>query len=292
MGILTSLGRVYVVVVNIIFLVLGLSLLGGGLFIKFGDKYTQVWLNAAKEQLQTALSKTGVDQNSNVEIDMNALLGTVAISLIVIGAVLTILSFLGCVGACCKAKTALTVYVVICSVLLVVEIVGVILLYATDTIDDMAKTKLKSTITKSYSGLAGSDVTTVAWNIIMIQMKCCGVDGYKDFENGNSWDLKETTNPANKVRVLKMPVSCCKSLPQSDDLSCAQTVSDTLNYHDTGCYDKVWELTIANPGYAIGVLCGVGIFQLLLIVSGIAILVMNDDAKVRPAGRPQRREQW
>ncbi|WAR06510.1 hypothetical protein MAR_021879 [Mya arenaria] len=96
-------------------------------------------------------------------------------------------------------------------------------------------------------------ILTSLGRVYVVVMKCCGVDGYKDFENGNSWDLKETTNPANKVRVLKMPVSCCKSLPQSDDLSCAQTVSDTLNYHDT----------------------------LLLIVSGIAILVMNDDAKAQ-----------
>ncbi|KAH3692402.1 tetraspanin-1-like [Dreissena polymorpha] len=288
MGFFRSLGRTYIAVINLIFLILSLGLLIVGIVMRVGDKVTQKLMDKGTTKLEQALISSNLLAGANIDIDMNEFLKSAAIGVIVAGAILMVISIVGLVSALSKSACLLKLYIFICIVLLIGEIIIVILLYATSAIHKQLKKELKDGITNKYSGFSGSDVTTVIWNVVMIQGQCCGVDDYTDFKNGMAWDMTEKSGGVPKT--LKTPVACCVNLPASDNLACAETLSQSTNNYDNGCYDTYWNWTIGNKAYVAGVLSGVGIFQLLLIASGFGVLTMRDESKVNHSDR--RRGQW
>jgi hypothetical protein len=63
-------------------------------------------------------------------------------------------------------------------------------------------------------------------------MKCCGVDNYEDFTGASNWITDYTSNTPSVT--LKTPLACCKTLPTSEDFSCAgSSASSTDNYLNT-----------------------------------------------------------
>ncbi|XP_052804759.1 tetraspanin-1-like [Mya arenaria] len=294
MGALKTCGRILVVSVNIFFLFIGVVLFGAGMFLRFGKKYTDDYVQSAEEALKKALEDTGIGNSTDVDLDMNELLLTLSIVLICIGLFFGIISLLGVLGACCQIKCLLVMYVVICLAIAIAEVVCVILLYTDDTFADKIKTKLKDNIKTDYRGLGASDISSVSWNILMIKYGCCGVDAYTDFDNTEKWAHTETTNGVTKT--VATPVSCCKTLPSSEDLSCAQIpLLATENYLSEGCYQKAWEDTLGNAIYAAAILAGIGLLQILLIIGAIIVLCSggkDGKAKERPSsGKVLRKNQ-
>ncbi|WAR06582.1 hypothetical protein MAR_021951 [Mya arenaria] len=136
------------------------------MFLRFGKKYTDDYVQSAEEALKKALEDTGIGNSTDVDLDMNELLLTLSIVLICIGLFFGIISLLGVLGACCQIKCLLVMYVVICLAIAIAEVVCVILLYTDDT----------------YG--------------------CCGVDAYTDFDNTEKWAHTETTNGVTKTILL------------------------------------------------------------------------------------------
>ncbi|KAH3868317.1 tetraspanin-1-like isoform X2 [Dreissena polymorpha] len=274
MGCCQVLCRIFLVLVNIIFLLLGIALFALGLFVRFGSSILNGYLDTVKKSLQESASATGAGTVDLSTLDITGLLFGVALGLIFFGLFLTIIAFLGCCGGCCKFKVLLILYVIICGVLLVAQIVVIGILYGSPkTFHDPAKKALKEQIQSDFQGIAGTDIVSMAWNVVMQFAKCCGVDGYEDFNSAVKWNRTYSTYR------IDTPLACCKELPSSaSTVTCAVlppsgTASDANSYLDTGCYDKLWEQTLGNSKIVIGVLVGIGVFQLCLILFGIIILV-------------------
>lgn len=78
------------------------------------------------------------------------------------------------------------------------------------------------------------DVVNVMWNVLMMQMKCCGVDDYRDFSSSEKWQ----THKGNRT----IPDTCCKFHMENDkyvplEKDCALYPSDTnSNYKTVNIY--------------------------------------------------------
>lgn len=276
--------RVAIVVVNIIFLVLGLVFFAGGLFIRFGSSILDNLVKGVLESIESSLKDAGygdVDVSSNFSI--TDLLFGVAIGFIVFGLVLVIITVFGCCGGCCKIQPCIIIYLVICVVLLLAEITVVVIFFRFPNVfDDPSKQALKDGIQSEYQGLNGTNLNSLAWNFVAQEMDCCGVDNYADFTGASGWVVEYTSY------TLKTPLSCCKTLPDTSDFSCADenTATDINNYMNTGCYDKVKGLIFGNVYIVAGTLGGIGLIQILLMVFAVILIVSERNNKVSP--RPQQ----
>ncbi|KAL4229535.1 Tetraspanin [Mactra antiquata] len=283
MSFLTGLCRVFIVVVNIFFLLIGLAFFGLGLFLRFGSAIINDYIDSVKQQLEASATDSTVGTLDLSNFDISEMLFGLALGLIFFGLFLIIITVFGCCGGCCKIKWMLIAYVVICGVLLIAQIVVIGILYGSpDTFHDPAKQKLVDQIQSDYVGLLGTDIVSMGWNVIMQQMKCCGVNDYKDFTGAAKWVIDYSS--VGTGYTLMTPLSCCKTLPSSDDLSCAAigTATETNNYLNTGCYDEIWDIALGNQSIMIGVLVGVGVFQIALIVIGILLLLEIRKNKTTP----------
>lgn len=269
MGCISTLARVFLVIVNIFFLLIGLVFFALGLFVRFGSEVINGYVDTVKAQLENSASSSGFGTIDLSSFDLTELLSGVAIGLIFFGLFLIIITVLGCCGGCCKIKLMLIGYVIVCGVLLIGQIIVIGILYGSpDTFHDPAKDRLKDQIQSDYAGLNGTDIVSMGWNVVMQEVDCCGVDSYDDFTGAKNW----VTNYASYT--LKTPLACCKTLPTSTDFSCADvsTATTANNYLETGCYDKIWEDTLGNTAIMVGSLVGIAVFQLLLILFGIILL--------------------
>ena len=59
--------------------------------------------------------------------------------------------------------------------------------------------------------------------LLFLQFKCCGVDGYKDFDVSKKWNRTQSAT-FQIIPQLVTPIACCKQLPQTNppSLACAQ----------------------------------------------------------------------
>lgn len=80
---------------------LGIALLVGGCLLKFGDDIIELNSN-----IKDTLAEVVLD---GLEQSVAGILDNIIIICIVAGAVIVIVSFLGCLGACCQWKIALIV---------------------------------------------------------------------------------------------------------------------------------------------------------------------------------------
>ncbi|VDI18637.1 tetraspanin-18 [Mytilus galloprovincialis] len=225
MGIITSLGRCLVTLLNIFFLIISLVLTAAGVIAFYASdiSFIKTMEEKIRESLKLMAENTSTGSAGIDDFSITEFMGGIGMALIISGCCLLILSFFGCCGACCKFKTLIFTYAVIITVLLVAEIIVIILLYAApDTIIGSIKNVLLESL-KGYKGIGSSDATTLGWMFVMEQMKCCGVNSYLDFSTTNTDDWK---HPGTITPDLDAPLMCCIEKPTDDTVlatSCART---------------------------------------------------------------------
>ncbi|XP_069115274.1 tetraspanin-6-like [Argopecten irradians] len=293
MGCFATCGKILLVVVNLFFLVIGLVFFVAGFFCKFGNDTLKTYYQGALDSLSSSLSSSGFGSVDLSSFDITEVIGTLGVALIVTGSILMVITIFGFIGACCKVKCMLIGYCILVSLVLIGQIIFIGILFGNKTlITDEIKNPLKSSIQSDYQGLNGTNIVSLAWNFVHIQVKCCGVDNYQDFTGATQW----ITHYASLGYTLITPLSCCKELPSSTDFSCAASPTTSNNYKDTSCFDSIWDLALGNVGLMAGIFAGLGLFQLLLIVFGICLLL--DGRKNRVGSSPpqsqrdRRRKRW
>ncbi|KAL4229066.1 hypothetical protein ACF0H5_012105 [Mactra antiquata] len=268
---LSTIGRVLLIVVNILFLLIGLGLMVVGFILRFGRSVYEPVLESGMDLLDKLLTDTKIGTYAVKDIDIGEAMSSLAIGFIIGGLILVALSFLGCCGACCKISIILWIYAILVAVFVLVEIIAIGVLYAkTDVVTD----KLKSSMSE-YKGLESSDVYTLTWNIVMIEFECCGVDSYKDFaEYATNWKKPGGTS-------LVTPITCCKTLPSApSSYGCAQAFDATKNNGEKGCFKTIWDKSFANTVIVVPVLVVCGLIQISFIV--FAIIIAKSDDKISP----------
>ncbi|NWV36471.1 TSN1 protein, partial [Grantiella picta] len=104
--------------------------------------------------------------------------------LIVIGAILLVIGFLGCYGAQKESKCLLMMFFSVVLIIFIAEVVAAVvaLIYT-----GLAETLLTGLVTPLLKEKYGVDVTfTHIWNVTMNEVHCCGLNNYTDF-NDSYW---------------------------------------------------------------------------------------------------------
>ncbi|CAN8027148.1 unnamed protein product [Ixodes persulcatus] len=193
---------------------------------------------------------------------MERLLGTdlyvsSASILIATGVVVTIISFLGCLGAFKEIKCMLLTFFIILFMIFITMLVGGILGYVfRNEVDD----RMYQEMVMSIPMYKNDSVVTDAWDAVQQHFQCCGVripprnDPYK------VWALKNSHFNQNH----QVPESCC--IKKEWLHACLKSPSDRDTYMDS-CHEKVRDFV---KGHAV-IVGGIGIGISCLLVVGMVL---------------------
>ncbi|XP_064594969.1 tetraspanin-9-like [Liolophura sinensis] len=272
--------KIFLVLINIIFVLIGLGLLTVGCMLKLGQ------VDLLNEQLMNLMSSVDGKVIADGSVDLGSLVGKAAVALIISGVIIFIIGFLGMCGAMCTIKWMLCLYAVIITVIILAEVVGVILLFTmTAQIEGFIQSFLRGTLKKSYAGAKSNDAASLAWNYAFTELQCCGVTNYTDTHLATKWNRTVQDPITSAIRRLETPLTCCKlngtfpdyELPSSYD--CAVTPVRRNSNYDTDCYSAVKDIVLGYKGIFIGVGVGILVLELLLLISSI-LAYKSEDSKV------------
>lgn len=171
-----------------------------------------------------------------------------SIILIIIGALMLIVTFFGCCGACTENPCMMYTYGTMLALILISLIGVAITVYvfkgeAREVITKTMKDSLQNFGDEDHKGV------TETWNIMQTDFKCCGVDNYTDWKGTPKF-----------LDSGDVPDSCCKVATEG----CGKGASASPNkIHTTGCFVMFEDYIVDNAGAAAGV--GVGIIVLLFM---------------------------
>ncbi|XP_017680074.1 PREDICTED: tetraspanin-1 [Lepidothrix coronata] len=214
--------KVMMILFNLVIFLSGGTLLGVGIWVKVdGQSFVNIFGALSSSVLQIV---------------------NVSYVLIVIGAILLIIGFLGCYGAQKESKCLLMMFFSVVLIIFIAEVaVAVVALVYTT----LAESLLTAVVTPVLKEQYGKDPTfTQIWNTTMTEVHCCGLNNYTDFDN--SYYYKKNGF---------YPPQCCGSPG-----SCNATLAAQRNV--TGCFDQVLEEIRTNAGVAGGVAAGIGALEI------------------------------
>ncbi|KAM9489722.1 uncharacterized protein ACWYII_002710 isoform 2-T2 [Salvelinus alpinus] len=158
----------------------------------------------------------------------SAQLVTISYVCMCLGAILSLLGFIGCYGAWSENRCLIMLYFFIVSMMFTAEVTGVIfILVYKDLVEVTIRGASKDSLRMSYMGPTAADPISTAWNTIMVHYKCCG------FDNSTA-DFKNSVFSANTG--LLYPKTCCVDLTSSacDGLDTTQGL-----IHPKSCITKL-----------------------------------------------------
>lgn len=244
------------IVVNIIFILLGLGLLIPGVLVIVNNDGINDKILPALQQVEFGVSNFG------------DLAKGLSITLIVMGSFVLVLSLMGACGACCESKVLLVVYIIIVGILFLGKLVIVILwiVFKSD-VESTLQAELKTGLKKYANDDLTTDEVSTGWNHLNMNFECCGIDAVTATSN----DYTTTTWYASAAN--EVPISCCPGVTSSSyTAGSATSASCTSNkgtppvgHYSKGCYDALKDF--ANK-YSIAFIC-VGVFILLVEIAAI-----------------------
>ncbi|XP_051481128.1 tetraspanin-1 [Apus apus] len=177
--------------------------------------------------------------------------------LIVIGAILLVIGFLGCCSAQKESKCLLMVFF---SVMLIIFIAEIAAAVVTLVYTNIAETLLKSVVTPLLQKKYGSDpILSENWNETMKELKCCGLNNYTDF----------TDSPWYKEHNGTFPSTCCKDLQPCTSVLAAQK-------NVTGCFRQIVQEIKTHGGVAGGVAAGIAALEVAAMVVSMYLYCQLD----------------
>ncbi|KAM9186902.1 tetraspanin-1 [Mergus octosetaceus] len=162
--------------------------------------------------------------------------------LIVIGAILLIIGFLGCYGAQKESKCLLMMFFSVVLIIFIAEVAAavVVLLYTS-----LAETFLTAVVTPILREKYGADKDfTHIWNATMTEVHCCGLNNYTDFEGSPWYDQNKN-----------FPPPCCNS-----SSPCNATVAAASDV--PGCFDQILQDIKTNADVVGGVAAGIAALEI------------------------------
>ncbi|XP_030385385.1 tetraspanin-18 [Scaptodrosophila lebanonensis] len=238
---------------NFIFFLLGTIIFGAGL-----------WLAVDKHSL-IALLKL-VESERIEQFTQPQVIEQLAYVLLVIGAIMFFMSFLGYLGAMRESRCLLSTYGTFLVLLLIAEIVAVgLAAFYKEKVRAESKNFLQTTIT-SYSLGEDMDATSLMWNQLMGNFGCCGINDYRDFDGSPAWQ--------NSKGNRTIPEACCilkdvaEMVPRDED--CVTNPTESNSFFMKGCYEVFTDWLIRQRELIIGVIV-VGIAHLVLIILAFAL---------------------
>ncbi|XP_061894413.1 tetraspanin-33 [Entelurus aequoreus] len=126
-----------------------------------------------------------------------------ALLLIVVGSLMFIITFLGCLGALRNATCLLKTFAAILAAVLLVQLTAGILGYVfTDTVMERTERLMMKTIVRYRED---RDLEN-AIDFVQKKFQCCGVDNYRDWSKNVYFECSDS-NPS--LEACGVPFSCC-----------------------------------------------------------------------------------
>ncbi|UJR10021.1 hypothetical protein I4U23_014244 [Adineta vaga] len=234
--------RCIMVLFNIVFFLIGAVLLALGIYVMVDPRFQKL------KEIFPLNSNPGIERGLSY-------LEMMAIVIIVLGSILLIIGFLGCCGAMKQVKLFLTCYAIVIGLIIIFEIAITIyfVVFQTNFKDNFVP-KLKQSVKDNYQGPLGLEGNgpkptpySLAWDFIMYNFQCCGVESNTDFDGASQWN---NTNPwavSMESSKFRFPLTCCplsNVQPNWNNLPVQQLneVANCAVYGTNGCYNKLVEL--------------------------------------------------
>jgi hypothetical protein len=191
-----------------------------------------------------------------------------AVIILVAGSVMFIIGFFGCVGALRHNRYLLEIYVILLTLLFILEVVAVTLAFVyRDEIRDDIHDVFKETIENYRKSNYDHDLQE-ALDEIQENFMCCGADGYNDWESNRYYSCGSPS-----VNACGVPQSCCKTDKENSlcgantrRLTSASTLAPSQrNIYLSGCVYELEEwlkenlIVIGWCGFVLAIIQTVGI---------------------------------
>jgi len=276
MGCGTTLMKIILVVVNIIFF------LASGLMLAFGitGKANPELMSKAFDKIlpsndQSYLKQIGVNL-TDIVVDNSTFM-------IIVGVVGIVISLFGLMGACCEVRWMLVAYAIVLIILLLAEIALIIFAAVySDSFKDVFQKAMKKSLEKEFKReiVFYNDSTIVmptsgielAWASLQIKYKCCGAYNYTDYMAAANWNRTVSDRPNKNASV---PLSCCTAIVAdsthiADGGDVDQCINGNPDYiNKENCYDamksEISSFIRNYKGIAIGIAAGICALELILI---------------------------
>ncbi|XP_076457509.1 tetraspanin-1-like [Babylonia areolata] len=278
MGCITGIGRVILIILNLVFLLISLALVAAGVFLKFfASSLVEPVLGAVSASLDQA-TKDKFNIPDLEDISDLPFVGEIGIAFIAFGSVLFFVSFMACCGACCKWRPLLVVFVIVMLILVICQgVVGGLFLAKDSVLHD----KIKSTVgdkVKDEFDADGKDVFSFAINILQYLLGCCGIRGWEDFSGGNkppSCCLKEIIEGDSNNAAMQARQQACTASPPT---------APPADYNKKGCYILLQDKVLADITISAIGLAAILLLQVLEIIFAILIIkdVNDENNKIGP----------
>lgn len=272
-----SFAKIVLVIINFLFLLTGLAILGIG-----------IWLYIDKAILKP------VEFINVLVADESDLFLVASIFLMALGAFVVLVSLMGFIGACIENTVMLTVYIILLAIVFAGEVAcGVVAIIYKDEIQRNVDSTLAGSLWRltsnhwpeRYYRISPTDNKTCSatedgarWDNLQVQFECCGVhpDPFSGYERV---DLSQLCPWLNLTHGR--PVTCCKhksedlddatfDLPTDDQLALIDKF-DCSDYKKKGCVEAVDEWIEMYAPILIGIGFGVGMFELLVIIFAVCL---------------------
>jgi hypothetical protein len=277
----------FLCIVNFAMLLMGAAVLIVGALLQWGADFLTRYLSPALAAAGQGAAAGGYTNTSNVIFEVNnymgqyyKFLGSAGIIIFITGCVITIIAALGFIGACCRFKILLTVYVVLVGIILVVFTILVIVFLANrSNLQKWGAENLQKAISSEYAGIDQPSGISRLFDTLQARLGCCGVLNYTDFYSASKWNRTYILN--GQVYKKLTPVACCVMkgvgfTPLDND--CPISLNSTINNYQKPCYPLLWDLVNQYNNYVIYAMLGtITVLAILLFLTVWLIKMAAED---------------
>lgn len=241
-----------VMIFNLIYMLMGGMLLG-----------TTLWMYLDGLQFSSIASK--MDDYTYVLIFLMAL-----------GAIMTIMGFLGCCGALQESQCMLATFFALVLVILAGQIAaGVYFFTNQQTFEEQFGETLKESLQTHYSK---DNLKTRAFDGLQMELKCCGVDGPEDWATsvinlgvGKNVEI----GVSGRSGLYKVPKSCCLTKDSNECNNDREITFSASNFPDTihnkGCKHQAMEYLRLHGLEVLIVVAAIVLIELLAMVFSMVL---------------------
>lgn len=259
-----TLGKVFLILINIIFFLLGLGLLIVGALMKANVKIVT-------DEVKPALNTVTVSSYK-----LGDLADNLSVVFIVIGVFIFIVAGLGLFGACCQNRCMLVTYAILVLILFIAKIAAIALWF---TMQGEVEDKVKSEMLKSLqthftddSLETGSEISK-SWNYMFLTLDCCAINKVTSATNDfDSSPWCTVTGKSCETGSKQIPGTCCVGVDASSYTTAPSTCTDaTSGYNTMGCYDALKAEIDSYSTPVIGVGITILVIELLAVIFAFVI---------------------
>ncbi|NWW01473.1 TSN1 protein, partial [Oreocharis arfaki] len=162
--------------------------------------------------------------------------------LIVLGAILLVIGFLGCCGAQKESKCLLMMFFSVVLIIFIAEVTAAVVALVFTGLAETLLTGLVTPLLKEKYGV--DDAFTDIWNATMTEVHCCGLNNYTDFNNSYFYETHGI-----------YPRQCCDMEELCNSTLAAESAVK-------GCFTQILEEIKTNAGVAGGVAAGIAALEI------------------------------